>query len=138
MLIKPDETLLECLVMNSDPENDADCYAFNLKTIAEYRKEMLSADIKDGQEVLEKYIEVRKSEAEDDDFDWEEDVFGEMREGFANYRFSSYWNSETGMTYPLILAKIPVKNPWEIFAYLPFGKWEVPHCADSGARGFCW
>ena len=46
MLIKPDETLLECLVMNSDPENDADCYAFNLKTIAEYRKEMLSADIK--------------------------------------------------------------------------------------------
>ena len=58
---------------------------------------------------MEKYIEVRKSEAEDDDFDWEEDVFGEMREGFANYRFSSYWNSETGMTYPLILAKIPVK-----------------------------
>ena len=27
------------------------------------------------------------------------------------------------MTYPLILAKIPVKNPWEVFAYLPFGDW---------------
>lgn len=129
MLMKPDETLLECLVMNSDPENDADCYEFDLKTIAEYRKGMLSASPKDGKEVLEKYIEVRKSEAEDDDFDWEEDVFGEMREGFANHRFSSYWNSETGMTYPLILAKIPVKNPWEIFAYLPFGNWN--ECPDT-------
>ena len=28
-------------------------------------------------------------------------------------------------TYPLILAKIPVKNPWEIFAYLPFGNWNI-------------
>ena len=36
-----------------------------------------------------------------------------------NRRFSSYWNSDNNMTYPLILAKIPVKNPWEIFAYLP-------------------
>ena len=31
-----DETLLECLVMNADPENDADCYEFDLKTVAEY------------------------------------------------------------------------------------------------------
>lgn len=129
MLIKPDETLLECLVMNSDPENDADYYEFDLKTIAEYRKGMLFAILKDGKEVLEKYIKVRKSEAEDDDFDWEEDVLGEMREGFANHRFSSYWNSEAGMTYPLILAKIPVKYPWEVFAYLPFGNWN--DCPDT-------
>ena len=33
------------------------------------------------------------------------------------------------MTYPLILAKIPVKNPWEIFAYLPFGNWN--DCPDT-------
>ena len=30
--------------------------------------------------------------------------------------FTSYWNSDNNMTYPLILAKIPVKNPWEIFS----------------------
>ena len=35
------------------------------------------------------------------------------------------------MTYPLILAKIPVKNPWEIFAYLPFGNWnECPNTPE--------
>ena len=38
MLIKPDETLLECLVMNADPENGGDCYEFDLKTVTEYRK----------------------------------------------------------------------------------------------------
>lgn len=35
------------------------------------------------------------------------------------------------MTYPLILAKIPVKNSWEIFAYLPFGGWnECPNTPE--------
>ena len=35
-----DETLLECLVMNADPEHDADFYEFDLKTVTEYRKKM--------------------------------------------------------------------------------------------------
>ena len=44
VLIKADdETLLECLVMNADPENDADCYEFDPKAVEEYRKKMLSA-----------------------------------------------------------------------------------------------
>ena len=115
-----DETLLECLVMNADPEHDADCYEFDLKTVEEYRKKMLSAPIKDGKAVLEELTGQRKEEAEDDDMDWEEEVLGEMEGGYDNDRFSCYWDSDSHMTYPLILAKIPVKNPWEIFAYLPF------------------
>lgn len=55
--------------------------------------------------------------------DWDEDILGEMVGGYEIRRFSSYWNSDIKMTYPLILAKIPVKNPWEVFAYLPFGDW---------------
>jgi len=43
--------------------------------------------------------------------------------------FQSYWNSDNDMTYPLILAKIPVKNPWELFAWLPFGNWN--ECPDT-------
>ena len=43
------------------------------------------------------------------------------------------------MTYPLILAKIPVKNPWEIFAYLPFGKWnECPDTLELMAAAKYW
>ena len=45
MLIKPEESLLECLVMNADPKNDADYYEFDPKTVVEYRKKMLSAPI---------------------------------------------------------------------------------------------
>ena len=124
-----DETLLECLVMNADPEHDADFYEFDLKTVTEYRKKMLSAPVKDGKAVLEELTGQRKEEAEDDDMDWDEEVLGEMEGGEPNDRFSSYWDDDTEMTYPLILAKIPVKNPWEIFAYLPFGNWN--DCPDT-------
>ena len=132
VLIKADdETLLECLVMNADPENDADIYEFDLKTVTEYRKKMLSAPVKDGKAVLEELTGQRREEAEDDDLDWEEEVLGEMEGGYDNDRFSCYWDSDSHMTYPLILAKIPVKNPWEIFAYLPFGNWN--ECPDTPA-----
>ena len=124
-----DETLLECLVMNADSEHDADFYEFDLKTVTEYRKKVLSAPIKDGKAILEELTGQRKEEAEDDDMDWEEEVLGEMEGGYDNDRFSCYWDSDSHMTYPLILAKIPVKNPWEIFAYLPFGNWN--ECPDT-------
>ncbi len=131
VLIKADdETLWECLIMNSDPDSDGeDDYAFDPDNVEEYRKKMLTAPIKDGKTVLEELIDQRKEEAEDDDMDWDEDVLGEMEGGYENRRFSSYWNSDNNMTYPLILAKIPVKNPWEIFAYLPFGGWN--ECPDT-------
>ena len=124
-----DETLLECLVMNADPKNDVDIYEFDLKAVTEYRKKMLSTPVKDGKTVLEELTGQRKEEAEDDDMDWDEEILGEMEGGDDNDRFSSYWDSDTDMTYPLILAKIPVKNPWEIFAYLPFGNWN--DCPDT-------
>ena len=139
VLVKPDETLLECLVMNADPENEADCYEFDLKTVEEYRKKMLSAPAKDGKAILEALTGQRREEAEDDDMDWAEEVLGEMEGGYDNDRFSCYWGSDSHMTYPLILAKIPVKNPWEIFAYLPFGNWnECPDTPELMAAAKYW
>ena len=125
-----DETLWECLILNSDPDSDGgDDYTFDPDKVTEYRKKMLSAPVKDGKTVMEELIGQRKEEAEDDDMDWEEEVLDEMEGGYENDRFSCYWDSDTDMTYPLILAKIPVKNPWEIFAYLPFGNWN--DCPDT-------
>ena len=131
VLIKADDEILwECLIMNSDPDSDGeDDYAFDPDKVAEYRKKMLATFLKDGKMVLEEMIGRRKEEAEDDDMDWDEDILGEMVGGYDNRRFSSYWNSDSKMTYPLILAKLPVKNPWEIFAYLPFGGWN--ECPDT-------
>ena len=130
VLVKVDETLWECLVMNSDPDSDgADDYTFDPAQVAEYRRNMLFAPVKEGKALLEELTGQRKAEAEDDDLDWEDDILGEMEGGYDNDRFSSYWNHDTGMTYPLILAKIPVQNPWDIFAHLPFGNWN--ECPDT-------
>lgn len=141
VLIKADDEILwECLILNSDPDSDSkDDYAFDPDKVAAYRKEMLSAPIKNSKAVLEEMIGQRKEEAEDDDMDWVEEILGEMEGGYENRRFSSYWNSDNKMTYPLILAKIPVKNPWEIFAYLPFGGWnECPNTPELMAVAKCW
>lgn len=124
-----DETLLECLVMNADPEHDSDYYEFDLNAVKKYRKKMMEAPVKEGKAVLEELIGQRKEEAEDDEMDWKEEVLGKMEGGYANCRFSSYWALDRHMTYPLILAKVPVKSPWEIFANLPFGNWN--ECPDT-------
>ena len=90
---------------------------------------MLAAPMKDGKAVLKALIDQRKDEADDDDRDWEEEVLGEMKGGYDNCRFSSYWDSDTDMPHPLILAKIPVENPWEVRAHLSFGNWN--ECLDT-------
>ena len=130
VLVKVDETLWECLVMNTDPGSDgANGYTFDSDKVAEYRETMLAGPVPDGKAVLEKRIGWRKAEAEEDEMDWEQEVLGEMGGGEPVNRFASYWNPITRMTYPLILAKIPIKHPWEIFAYLPFGGWN--DCPDT-------
>ena len=41
-----DETLWECLIMNSDPDSDGeDDYAFDPDKVADYRKKILSAPV---------------------------------------------------------------------------------------------
>ena len=141
VLIKADDEILwECLIMNSDPDSDGeDDYTFAPDKVAEYRKKMLSAPIKDSKAVLEELIGQRKAEAEDDDMDWEEEILGEMAGGYDNDRFSCYWDSDSHMTHPLVLARIPVKKPWEIFAYLPFGNWnECPNTPELMAVAKYW
>ena len=141
VLIKADDEILwECLIMNSDPDSDGrDDYTFDPAKVTEYRKKILAATIKDGKTVLEELIGQRKEEAADDDMDWDEEVLGKIEGGYENSRFSSYWNSDNNMTYPLILAKIPVQNPWEIFAYLPFGGWnECPNTPELMAAAKYW
>lgn len=140
MLIRADdETLLECLVMNADPDNEGEeDYEFDPETVEQYRRKMLAAPVRDGKALLEELTAQRKAEAGEDDLDWEE-ILGEMGSGYANDRFASYWDSDTDRTCPLILAKIPVKNPWEVFAWLPFGNWnECPDTPELMAAAKYW
>ena len=91
LLRADDETLWECLILNSDPDSDGeDNYAFDPGKVAEYREKMLAAPLQDGKAVLEGLVGQRKEEAEDDDMDWDEEILGEMEGGYDNCRFSSY------------------------------------------------
>ena len=66
LLRADDETLWECLILNSDPDSDGeDDYAFDPDKVAKYRKKMLAAPLKDGKTVLQEMIGQRKEEAED-------------------------------------------------------------------------
>lgn len=130
MLIAVDETLWECLMLNSDPAHEGDDdHAFDPDAVAAYRQSQLAAPLPDGRMVLEDGMAERRAEAEDDSKDWDTEVVGRMEGGFNNHRFSGYWNSETDMTHPVILARIPVRHPWEVFAHLPFGNWN--DCPDT-------
>lgn len=130
MLIAVDETLWECLMLNSDPVHEGDDdHAFDPDAVAAYRQSQLAAPLPDGRMVLEDGLAERRAEAEDDSMDWDTEVVGSMEGGFNNHRFSGYWNSSTGMTHPVILARIPVRHPWEVFAHLPFGNWN--NCPDT-------
>ncbi len=130
VLVKVDEILWECLILNSDPESDgSEDHSFDREKVEEYRESILSAPTGDGRKVLDSMVGQRRLEAEDDDMDWDEEIIGSVQGGEGRDRLASYWNYETQMTDPMILAKIPVKDPWEVFAWLPFGNWN--ECPDT-------
>lgn len=131
MLIAVDETLFECLIMNSDEGNE-DMYEFDKDSVASYRKQHLSLSLGNGKDTLNKMLDVSMSYAKEDDIDWDTEIVGTMEggdDGEDGDSFGGYWDYDDKCTLPLILAKIPVKHPWEVFAYVPFGNWN--ECPDT-------
>lgn len=128
VLVTADETLWECLLMNSC-ENGAQGDEFDAAQVAAYRQKMLELPLEQGSSVTALLLKDRKEEAEDDAFDWDSEILGEMGGGEPIDRFYGYWDYGTRDTVPLILAEIPVRHPWEIFAWLPFGNWN--ECPDT-------
>ena len=51
-----------------------------------------------------------------------------MDEGGEIEGFTSYWDERTGRTDYILLAEIPVKEPWQAMAWLPMGGWN--NCPD--------
>ena len=124
VLLAVDEALWQCLIMNSDEEHEnAENYYFDEKKVKAYRKKMLSKKLKDGTVYLHEFLNMRKAEAKDDDMDWDSEILGEVEDGEANNMFTACWDTNSPLTIPMLLVRIPVKNPWEIFAYVPFGGW---------------
>ncbi|MFC2301945.1 MAG: suppressor of fused domain protein [Selenomonas artemidis] len=127
VLIVPSDTLWEILTMNAEAEKGVfEDYDFDADAVVQYREKMLAQSIGNGKAILTERLPMRFGERREEAPD-DEDA-EEFRE---TDHFISYWDYETQKTQPMILAKIPVKNPWEVFAYLPFGGWN--DCPDTTA-----
>lgn len=139
VLIGEDEVLWETLILNSDAEHEGEeDYKFSPAEVAQYRQRMLELPIRDGSKVVARLIGDRRAEADDDGMDWNQELLGEMAAG-EPIDHSVWWNVETGLTHPVILAKLPAKHPWEVFAWLPFGGWnECPGTEDMMAIAKHW
>jgi len=132
MLIAVDELLLECFELNGED-----------KTVEQVRQELLSAPLKSGKELLQEWLRGAKEGWADVDpefyANWDARVIGEVAGGERIDRFLSIWDYGGKQTIPIVLAEIPVKNPWEVFAYLPFGGWnECPANEEHMAVAKYW
>ena len=122
MLVAVDELLLECL-------EDAD----------QVRAKLLAAPLESGEEFLQKWLKEIKEELGEDEPDYWEQLMGEVSDGEGIDSFLSLRDFNGKKTVPVVLAEIPIKNPWEVFAYLPFGGWnECPAAEEHMAVAKYW
>ena len=133
VIVTVDDTLFEMMLLNTDADKDvpdnSNNLSFNSDMVRQYRQRMLDGSLPDGRQVLNDMIDTRRSEADDDEINWENEVIGEPGRSWANDSFESYGDYEDGSQCPVILACIPVKNPWEVFAWIPMGNWN--ECPDT-------
>ena len=67
---------------------------------------------------------VKTKQRHDNDFCYEPDqIIGEISNGAEINDFSGIIDYGIKKSRECVLAKIPVKKPWEIFAWFPFGGW---------------
>ena len=128
------EHLLETLVANADPASEDDIKKFSPERVAAYRKELLETPLPDADEILQKAAgEMNLYE--------EAKAFGilEAEKSMHNVFWSLFGSgsnefSANPPTKQVMLAKIPVKNPWEVFAWLPMGNW---NCVPGRLESWC-
>lgn len=90
------------------------------EVIERYRKNMISKDFSAGKDLLDEMIENNREyfggyELEKDELEVEDDPTADVDD--------LDFEDEMEKHGEILIAEIPVKNPWEIFVYIPFGGW---------------
>lgn len=128
MLVVVDELLLEDIGFSC--EN---------KTPAQLRQELLSAPLISGKEFFQDRLAETREALEEDEPGYLEELVGEVSGGEGIDCFLSLWDLHGTKTVPVLLAELPVKHPWEVFAHLPFGGWnECPSSEEHMAAAKYW
>lgn len=119
MLIAVEDTLYEALTWESPEEREKN------------RQRLLTEPAPDGEAYFAQLMARRKEDYGEEGWEWPpEGTIGEMSGGEAIDRFLGISQYQGG-TIPLLLAEIPVKHPWEVFACLPFGGWNDCPAAEE-------
>ena len=128
VLVAVDEILLECFEISGEDH-----------TPAQLRQELLTTPLGSGKEFLQKWLEeIKEERGEYEPGAWD-DLVGEVSGGEGIDHFLSLWDFNGKKTIPVVLAEIPLKNPWEVFAWLPFGGWnECPANEEHMAVAKYW
>lgn len=94
-----------------------------------YSKEkILSQPQQDTEAILQKYY---KEYLEDYDDEAIQELMGEKECGEQILELSSFMSYDGSGIQETILFEIPVKNPWEVIAWLPMGGWnECPEASE--------
>lgn len=120
VLVIADETMAEWLGILEDES---------------YSKEKIIAEARDdGEAILKERLEGYISDYDSDGMSMEE-LLGEKADGEVITELSSFisWNSDESIQ-ETILFEIPVKNVWEVIAWLPMGGWnECPEASEMMA-----
>lgn len=126
VIVSCNDILWESLILNTceDADTGGDAYVFSEEAVAGYRENALKQPLKSGKDVINEWMKLYHGSS-----DYDEGIIGEIDGGEKNDSFSGYSDHMSGMTLPVVMAEIPVKNPWEVFAYLPFGGWN--ECPDT-------
>lgn len=131
VLLSVDETLWECLCMVryeknkvNESEDDVD-----MDQVRQYRQAMLEVPLRDGHGYFATRLADLKEDYELTDEEWDAQIIDEVEGGEAMTSFAGYRDYGSNKSKEVILAKIPTKNPWEIFAWVPFGGWN--DCPDT-------
>ena len=95
----------------------------------DYRTVILNNSFDNGIDVLnERFRELEQNMAEAEDYDIYGEYTGKINP--CNY-FLSIDKSDLNSDETLVLFRIPVKEPWKVFAWIPFGGWnECPDPVD--------
>lgn len=125
------EQLLSMLSANSDDYNMSGHFFYsNEERVLGFRNNCLQDEALHGADILDDLVSMTR-EVFDDPL-WIEHM-QQQQGGSVDIleSFVSWWDYSTGKTYPMILAKIPVKMAHQIFAYLPIGGWGDCPCNQA-------
>lgn len=127
VIIIPDENLWECCKFNTAPDDlQSGRYEVKQDDVVNYRTSNIEMALDDGKQVLQDALAERTA-----DYLEEKEPLPEGERG-ATEVFPQI-SLLLGEQLPVnaILAQLPITNPWEVFAYVPFGNWN--ECPDIPA-----